>query len=395
MLINGLHAKTGGGVTYLRNMLPLLAADPELELTLFLKREQLPLFSPIDERVRVRTFDFGGGLFRLLAWEQTVLPVLARRMGARVTFSPANFGPLLAPGPVILLRNALEVAKEESRPAKRLYWAGLSLMTRLSLLGCRRAIAVSEYARRALSRGFGNKTTVIHHGLSPLFHPTFQPKTAPPFLLVVADIYVQKNLHGLIDALPGIVAAHPEVHLFIAGREVDPDYAAGLRRRIAALGLDNAVLFLGGVAPDTLNDLYNGCTVFVFPSTVETFGNPLVEAMACGACIASSNTTAMPEILGEAGCYFDPADPADMTARILSLLGDEALRAERGRAALARAQRFSWAGTAEAVARVLKEAGAADGKPVLLWVWLAAVLALYLAQFGNYVHSLAALLGLG
>ena len=88
-------------------MLPLLAADPELELTLFLKRDQAPLFSPIDERVRARLFDFGGGLLRLLAWEQIVLPVLAWRMGADVTFSPANYGPLLAPGPVILLRNAL------------------------------------------------------------------------------------------------------------------------------------------------------------------------------------------------------------------------------------------------------------------------------------------------
>lgn len=399
ILINGLHAKTGGGVTYLRNMLPLLARDPELEVHLFLKREQLPLFSPIDARVRVRLFPFGGGLLRLLAWEQTVLPVLAWRMGADVTFSPANFGPLLAPGPVILLRNALAVADEETRLGKRVYWFGLSLMTTLSLLGCRRAIAVSEYARQALTRGLGRlarrRVTVIPHGLSPQFQPSHKAKEAPPFLLVVADIYVQKNLHTLVDALPKVRARHPAIRLLIAGREVDPDYAQSLRSRIAALGLVDAVVCLGSIEPEKLNDLYTGCTVFVFPSTVETFGNPLVEAMACGACIASSNTTAMPEILGDAGCLFNPADRDEIAAKLLTLLDDKALRADYGRRALERSARFSWKRTASDVTTVLKEAASMTrGVSISLWVWLVIVLGLYLLQFQSYVHALRMVLGL-
>ena len=396
VLINGLHAKSGGGVTYLRNMLPLLAADPELELTLFLKRDQAPLFSPIDERVRARLFDFGGGLLRLLAWEQIVLPVLAWRMGADVTFSPANYGPLLAPGPVILLRNALAVADEETRLHMRIYWLIMTAMTKASLVTSRRAVAVSEYARATLAGG-DERVRVIHHGRSNLFQPSGAPKEQPPFLLAVSDLYVQKNLHGLIEALPGVMAKYPSIRLLIAGRPVDPDYAPDLRRRIALLGLDKSIVFLGGVSPEALNRLYNACAVFVFPSTVETFGNPLVEAMACGACIASSNTAAMPEILGDAGRTFNPFDRDEMTAVLLSLLDDADARADLGRRALERSTGFSWEKTAAAVAAVLKEAAAPPPPPTTktkkrligLWAWLLLALGLYLWQFQSYLHSIA------
>ena len=116
VLINALHAKSGGGVTYLRNMLPLMAEDDRLELHLFLHIDQFDLFAPVDDRVRLHVFDFKSDLMNLLLWEQVSLPVLARTMSADVTFSPANYGPLLAPATVIMLRNALAVVGAETRP---------------------------------------------------------------------------------------------------------------------------------------------------------------------------------------------------------------------------------------------------------------------------------------
>jgi glycosyltransferase involved in cell wall biosynthesis len=93
---------------------------------------------------------------------------------------------------------------------------------------------------------------------------------------------------------------------------------------------------------DQLIVLYQKCTIFVFPSTVETFGNPLVEAMACGAPIASSNTTAMPEVLGNAGVYFDPNKIDDMRDTISGLLADQDLRNSISRLAEIRSNDFSW-----------------------------------------------------
>lgn len=371
VLINALHAKSGGGVTYLRNMLPRLAHDPRLELHLFLHEDQYALFAPIDERVRLHLLDFEPGLRSLMLWEQVSLPVVARVMAADVTFSPANFGPLCAPNPVIVLRNALAVAGTEKRLIKRLYWAGLGALTAVSLIGCRRAIAVSDYARRHLTHRLGarirRKTVVVHHGVDPMFSPgpVADAETAAdePFLLAVADLYVQKNLHTLIAALARVRVRHPGIRLKIAGRRIDEGYFSILEAAIAHHGLQDCVIFLGERPPSELVQLYRNCTVFVFPSTVETFGNPLAEAMACGAPIVSSNAAAMPEVVGDAALQFDPLGEADMADRILQVLEDKALAATLARRGVARAARFTWERAAAATAQVLVDAAGRNRAP--------------------------------
>ena len=359
VLINGIHAKSGGGVTYLKNILPLLANDPELELHLFLHRDQFHLLRTIDERVRLHLMDYRNGFFSALWWEQAALPILARAMSADVTLSPANYGPLFAPAQVIVLRNSLAVVGRETRLIKRLYWIGLTLMTALSLSRCRRAIAVSEYARNALTFGLGGrlkqKVGVVHHGVRDVFSVDPAVKREN-FLLAVSDIYVQKNLHTLVAALPAIREAHPDIKLKIAGRAIDGGYLEEIKSVIRANGLEDSVEFLGSKSTQELVDLYRSCKLFVFPSTVETFGNPLVEAMACGASIACSNSAAMPEIVSDAAIYFDPLDTAALAATVCRMLDDEALRQELSDKAIERSKDFSWSLTAARTANVLKDA---------------------------------------
>lgn len=356
VLINGMHAKSGGGLTYLRSILPELGSDERLELHLFIHRDQFELLEPIDERVRVHLFDFSPGFFFLLAWEQFSLPILARLMGAEVTLSPANYGPLMAPGSVVILRNSLAVVGRETRIGKRFYWLALAMMTAFSLIASRRAIAVSEYARRALTFGLadwlGNRVAVIHHGVTRLFSPA-EGVTRERFLLVVADLYIQKNLHTLVAAMAQMDDKYADVTLRVAGSAVDPDYESELRALIAKHNLGNRVMFLGSVPPDKLRELYRRCLLLVFPSTVETFGNPLVEAMACGTPIACSNRAAMPEIAGDAAIYFDPLSADDIEATVCRLIDDEHLRRDISRRGLARAQMFSWRRTAKDTADLL------------------------------------------
>ena len=369
MLINALHARTGGGITYLRQMLPLLAADPRLELHLIAHEEQGVQLAPLDARVRFHEAPFAGGFIRTLLWEQLVLPFRARNIGADVTFSPANYGPLTAPRPVIMLRNALGVAAHDGRPAKRLYWRVLGWMTALSLLSCRRAIAVSVYARQTLAGGFGDKVAVIPHGVDDAFRRLTRSPGESPYLLAVGDIYVQKNLRTLLAAFARVRAVRPELRLKIAGRPVDASYARLVRTDADRLGVADAVDFLGAAPRETLMELYAGCSVFVFPSTVETFGQPLVEAMAAGAPVACANTAAMPEIAGSAVQYFDPLDAGAMSDRILALLNDPALAARLGAAGRRQAQAYSWPETARRTAAVLlAAAGAAEtaGDPAML-----------------------------
>ncbi len=357
VLVNGIHAKSGGGVTYIRNILPLLAEDQELEIHLFIHCDQFEVLNVLSEHVRIHLLNFRSNFFYNLFWEQFALPVLAKIMSVDVTISPANYGPLAAPAQIIILRNSLAVAAKETRPIKRLYWGGLTLMTALSLLTCRRAIAVSDYARKALTFGlskhFQKKVTVVYHGVGEKFNADVSIERQN-FLLAVSDIYVQKNLHTLIRALEEVRKTFPDIVLKIAGKAIDLGYFNEIQRVLNHANMNDAVEFLGEKKTDELVALYQKCKLFIFPSTVETFGNPLVEAMACGTPIISSNTSAMPEILGDAGQYFDPLNVHDMVDQIILLLEDDETRFELGKRAFQRARLFSREVTAKQTIEIIK-----------------------------------------
>ena len=89
--INGIHSKSGGGLTYLRNILPILANMPDIELHLFLHRNQFSLFSPISDKINVTLFSFRPTFFRTLMWEQLAIPKTARKIECDVLFFPTAF----------------------------------------------------------------------------------------------------------------------------------------------------------------------------------------------------------------------------------------------------------------------------------------------------------------
>ncbi|BAE48905.1 Glycosyltransferase [Paramagnetospirillum magneticum AMB-1] len=345
----------------MRNILPHLARQEGLELHLLLHADQGETIGELPPGIHLHAVTFTNGFGRRLLWEQMALPGMARRLGIDVTFSLANYGPLLAPRPVIMLRNALGVFGQEYRLSKWLYWAGLTAATLASLVGCRAAIAVSDYARRAMGFGipalFKSKIAVIHHGVDRRFTPTDQPtERTEGALLAVSDIYVQKNFHTLIRAVARVRQTHPTLRLDIAGRLVDMEYHQELSRLAGDCGVSDCVRFLGSRTPDELVALYRGCDAFVFPSTVETFGNPLVEAMACGTPVICSNSAAMPEVAGDAALLIDPLDEAALAAAISRVLDEPELRADLIRRSLARAADFSWEKTGALTAAILRRA---------------------------------------
>ena len=360
VLFNALHSKSGGGLTYLNNILPWMARDRDIDLHLCIHEDQrVHLPDPL-ENITVHSLNFQQGFWRLLIREQIDIPRLAKRIGADVTFSPANYGPLLAPNSVVLLRNALSVAFVARRLVQLGYWAFVYLGTFLSLSVSKRAITVSEYARNAASGGLiglsGTQYTVVPHGVSEIFSPPDTNAERENFLLAVSDLYVQKNFKNLIAAMARLKPDHPGLTLKIAGRPIDDDYFQELKLKVAEEKLDGEIEFLGGVPSQDLVGLYRRCGVFVFPSTVETFGNPLVEAMACGAPVACSDTAAMPEVAGDAAEFFDPSSVESMAQTIKRLLENQELRQNLSRKALERAKAFSWQRTADETSAVIKDA---------------------------------------
>ena len=192
------------------------------------------------------------------------------------------------------------------------------------------------------------------HGVDNIYSRRDDDFKRESFLLSVSDIYVQKNFTGLVQALGNLRENIPDICLKIGGSPVDDEYFTKLKKLIQDKGLENNIEFLGHVSPSELKKLYQRCCIFVFPSTVETFGNPLVEAMACGAPIASSNTAAMPEVLGKAAAYFNPNDVADMTRVLQRLYDDPEERLRLEKKSLARASSFVWEETKRRTIEIIR-----------------------------------------
>lgn len=175
----------------------------------------------------------------------------------------------------------------------------------------------------------------------------------PGFVLAVGTLEPRKNLPRLVAAyaaLPAEVqAAHP---LVVVG-------AVGWRTRdtLAALdSLGDRCVRLGHVSDQALAELYRRCAVFCYPSLGEGFGLPVLEAMAAGAAVLTSNVSSLPEVGGAAVAYVDPWSVQEIARTLADLLADEDRRAELARRARARAAQFSWSAFAERVCVALEQA---------------------------------------
>lgn len=222
-------------------------------------------------------------------------------------------------------------------------------------LYCRRAthiIAVSEATRQDLSAAYNvppEKVTVVLEAADPQFKP--QPPERVRYaqgvyglpelyLLYVGTIEPRKNLTRLLHAWEPLYVGGDAPPLVMAGKRgwLAEDFYAALDASPAREG----VRFTGYVADDDLPALYSGALAFVFPSLYEGFGLPPLEAMACGAPVLCSNTSSLPEVVGDAAILVEPTSVDAIREGLRRLLSDAELRAELRARGLQRAAMFSW-----------------------------------------------------
>jgi glycosyltransferase involved in cell wall biosynthesis len=148
------------------------------------------------------------------------------------------------------------------------------------------------------------------------------------------------------------------VKLVLVGDYKDDPFLSAypaLRSRVDELDLADSVIFTGFVPDSDLVELYNAATLVVMPSLDEGFGLPAVEAMACGTPVASSDKGSLPEVLGDAGAYFDPLDLQSITSVVGTLLEDSERRAQMRERGLARSRSFRWERSAAETLSIFNE----------------------------------------
>jgi len=202
-----------------------------------------------------------------------------------------------------------------------------------------------------------DRIAIVPHGVSPeLFDPAgAPPPERAPYVFLAASIERHKNLAVLVESL--LHVGDPRLELWIAGADtLDPEYVGELRRLAERLGVGPRVRLLGPVPYREILSYYRGAVALVFPSLLETFGHPLLEAMLAGTPVVASDLPAFREIAGDIPIYFDPRDPVAVAQAIERIRGHEQetrQRVERGRAL---AERFSWRNSVDRLCSVFEDA---------------------------------------
>jgi glycosyltransferase involved in cell wall biosynthesis len=242
---------------------------------------------------------------------------------------------------VVTLHDLIPLLMREQYNADWGHWS-TAWIARLGLVGAAQQVLTNsqQTADDAVEhlRVPEERITVIGSGVSDRFSSlvasreeadavirTALPKVRPGYLLYVGGVDYRKNLEGAIRAYAQLPAALRDAHQFVIVCKLAYHRRLSLRASSLDLGIESRNLLFTGFVPDReLAALYRACEPFVFPSLYEGAGLPILEAMSCGAPVAASGTSAMPELLGEPAATFDPTEPGDIARCIREVLDNPA-----------------------------------------------------------------------
>ena len=289
---------------------------------------------------------------------QVLFPRWAALDRADVFWSPRHRVPIRLSTPAVVTIHDLvwKHAPETMRTLR--YLIERATMPR-TIRRARRLIAVSRATQCSIKRYFpeaADKTTVVHAASFAAASAIPAARAPRPFGLFVGTFEPRKNLERLLEAFARIKDdVEHDLHLVGGTGWRMPKPSVLIR----ANGLEDRVRQLGSLEDEDLLRQYAGCDFVAMPSLYEGFGLPIIEAMTFGKPVLTGNTSAMPEIAGDAGLFVDPTSTEDIARGLKRLMTDSALRSRLAAAARQRASDFSWDRAAAETIRVIESAAAA------------------------------------
>jgi glycosyltransferase involved in cell wall biosynthesis len=368
ILIDALSARLGGGITYIRHILPaLLELDsPHKFFILLSSQYQDDLIRAVPPGVTVIPLDLPAEpLSKRWLFLQTGLVSLLKQHQINLFYAPAESSYLRIPIPFVMMARNLTIyaplsSYADQKMALLKYRLSRQFPVFLSLQRADRVVVVSKTFGDQVRHQMHlkpNKMRVVYHGVSTLFTQKAEPPdylpTTSPYYLMVSSIYPHKNHETLLRAYSHLPGDSP--HLLIAGKAADSPTYEALQTIVREAKLSERVHFLGEVAYDKLPGLYQGALASVFASRLETFGHPLVEAMASQTPVIASNLPICQEICQDAALYFDPDDEQALAEHLRLVWQDETVRARLRAAGQQRAAYFSWQKSAQQLVNVFEE----------------------------------------
>ncbi len=330
----------------------LVASDMKNEYTIFTKERSVP--ADVFSGGRLRAAALGGGRFWLDRG-------LSRMREADVIIFNTPVLPFFGkPKRSIVI--ALDFAYQYIPAYSLVDWAKKFTLKWYHGYSLRRAdavIAISDATKNDCARLYGipkGKITVIHPGFTDICALPQKPVDVPkPFFLFIGALKERKNVHGVIGAFAEYRRRNPASRemLCIAGSGAG-EYRGSLRMLAEKEGISPHICFLGPVSDRELSFLYKNTVALVFPSFIEGFGFPILEAMACGTPVITSRGSSSEEIARDAALLVDPKNINEIAGAMQKITNDGSLRDSLVRAGNGRVAQFSWSKAAKELLKVIE-----------------------------------------
>lgn len=355
VLINALHTHTGGGVTYLQNIVPYMAVDKRLALTVLAPAETLAKVA-LPKGVAVWKAPAYGFVGTHL-WEQLVLPWLAWRRGFAAMLCNANFVPLLARRPMPILHTTAAAQEVTRGQVSWVYWL---ILRTLTMVGMVRApvvfsltnLMVQEFTPWPLTWVRG-KAVVVPPGVPEARAGKVVKKAG--FVMAVGDYYAQKDYPTLLRAFALVRSQQPWVQLEIVGKPVFPAVARAMEEIIAAENLGDCVVLVGALPHAKLMKRMAEAELFVTASVVESFNIPMLEAMAVGTPVVAVGAPYVVDVAGENVVVVPVAKEGNNVAALamamVGVLASPTLQAMFVRRGKAHVEGLTWAASGRRLAQ--------------------------------------------
>ena len=301
-------------------------------------------------------------------WEQVALPRAVKRIKPDLLHCTSNTAPLHCPVPLVLtLHDIIYLEKRQSSSLswyQEMGWHYRRLIVPRILPKCEKIITVSQFERKRILEALhlpDRQLVAVYNGFNSHFH--VQPKApeiirkyidADNYLFFLGNTDPKKNTPRVLKAYSNYLKkSAKKLPLLIA--DLKEDAINRILEEENITEIKGSLRFPGHIANTDLAALYGGAFAFLYPSLRESFGIPMLEAMACGTPVIAGNTSAMPEIAGEGALLADPFNVEDITNKILQLEEDEAFYQQQVDYGLKRSRMFSWRNTATSLLKIYKE----------------------------------------
>jgi glycosyltransferase involved in cell wall biosynthesis len=342
------------------------------------RRSSMGHFPQLSERFQnieiVSTLRRFGERFEVLWWEQVGIVRACHHENIELLHCPYFAAPYFLPAKtVVTVHDVIPLIMPEyrARPESRMY----SSLVAFTVRRADAIITVSEFSKQDIMRTLhipDDKIHVIGNAVDATCRPVTDSRLidavrerygiGPKYILYFGGFDVRKNVDGVLKAYAALPEATKRAYqLVVAGRLHLPGHPLypDPRPRIRELGLEDHAVVTGQIREQDKAPLYSGATIYLFPSLYEGFGIPVLEAMACGAAVITSDRSACPEVAGDAARLVNPYDVAEITHAISELLENTQMREDLRQRAVARASHFNWQRVAQQTLEVYEKLGAA------------------------------------